>query len=309
MSIAITKNSDKKNGILAEIDLSSLAALYYHSYEPILESKGFKIISSSGALNNPNLKKYDLKYKKSNGIINIGIITFASDESEGILRSSFSDYEFILTLINSPEKESIPLNQNNNEPQKPLPKKQIKKQDKPSIADENPVVDNSIPLDELPEIQQKILDEAKKYIGSDNWSKSVSKTSNNGKTTFDEGEYKCNLFVYDVLDDSGIDIGLPSYKYRFKKFYNGDFSRRPYTCKQWYKEKVPCMKCIGKGVEGLKKSLPGDIITNGRHMGIISGPNKTISASSVTNTVVENDWGWREEQKNEVNIFRYNPEK
>ena len=162
MSIAITKNSDKKKGILAEIDLSSLAALYYHSYEPIVESKGFKIISSSGALNNPNLKKYDLKFKKSNGVINIGIITFASDESEGILRSSFSDYEFILILINSPEKESIPSNQNNNEPHKPLPKKQRKKKGKPSIADENPVEDNSIPLDELPEIQQKILEEAKK---------------------------------------------------------------------------------------------------------------------------------------------------
>ena len=210
MSIAITKNSDKKNGILAEIDLSSLAALYYHSYEPIVESKGFKIISSSGALNNPNLKKYDLKYKKSNGVINIGIITFASDESEGILRSSFSDYEFILTLINSPEKESIPLNQNNNEPQKPLPKKQRKKKGKPPIADENPVVDNIIPLDELPEIQQKIWDEAKKYIGSAKWDRSIPKTSNNGKTTFDEGEYKCNLFVYDVLYDSGIDIGLPT---------------------------------------------------------------------------------------------------
>ena len=69
------------------------------------------------------------------------------------------------------------------------------------------------------------------------------------------------------------------------------------------------MKCIGKGVEGLKKSLPEDIITDGTYMGIISGPNKTLSASSLTNIVVENDWGWREEQKDEVKIFRYNPEK
>ena len=83
-------------------------------------------------------------------------------------------------------------------------------------------MDNSIPLDELPEIQQKILDEAKKYIGSAKWDKSIPKTSNNGKTTFDEGEYKCNLFVYDVLYDSGIDIGLPTIyiEGKFKKERN-----------------------------------------------------------------------------------------
>ena len=45
----------------------------------------------------------------------------------------------------------------------------------------------------------------------------------------------------------------------------------------------------------VKKSLPEDIITDGTYMGIISGPNKTLSASSLTNIVVENDWGWREE--------------
>lgn len=44
-------------------------------------------------------------------------------------------------------------------------------------------------------------------------------------------------------------------------------------------------------------------------MGIISGPQKTISASSVLKELkaVENDWGWRENQKNKVKIFRYMP--
>lgn len=76
-----------------------------------------------------------------------------------------------------------------------------------------------------------------------------------------------------------------------------------------YCEEMPNFKCIGKGIEALNKSLLGDIITDGKHMGFISGYRKTISASSKAEDlkVVENDWGWREDQKDTVKIFRYMP--
>ena len=76
--------------------------------------------------------------------------------------------------------------------------------------------------------------------------------------------------------------------------------KRPYVCKQWYNEEVPYFKCIGKGTEALKKAKPGDIITNGSHIGIISGQKNTIRQSSkaFVNKVVENDEkrckGWSE---------------
>lgn len=49
---------------------------------------------------------------------------------------------------------------------------------------------------------------------------------------------------------------------------------RPYICSQWYKEEVPnfTCTCIGKGIKVLEKPLPGNIITDGHHMGIISRP-------------------------------------
>lgn len=114
--------------------------------------------------------------------------------------------------------------------------------------------------------------------------------------------------IYDVLGICGIKMDLPNQPGRFRKFIIK--SERPYTTKQWYNEQVPNFKYIGKGVKALEQSVPGDIITDGKHMGIISGPQLVISASSRPedeNKVVENEWGWREDIKNNVKIFRYIP--
>ena len=83
--------------------------------------------------------------------------------------------------------------------------------------------------------------------------------------------------------------------------------KRPYVCIQWFNEEVPNFKCLGKGMEALIQAQPGDIITNGGHIGIISAQRKTISASSIENVIVENDWGWREGQRDQVKVFRYMP--
>lgn len=48
------------------------------------------------------------------------------------------------------------------------------------------------------------------------------------------------------------------------------------------------------GWEVVSTPLPGDVASNGGHMGIVSGPNIVISASS-TDGVVNNNWGFRTE--------------
>ena len=81
---------------LAEINLSSIASYGYKRYEPIIKSLGFKITSTP--VNNES-EKYNLGYKKGNDTLNLGIITFSSSESKGILEAAFSSYDFALTKI------------------------------------------------------------------------------------------------------------------------------------------------------------------------------------------------------------------
>ena len=81
---------------LAEINLSSIASYGYKRYEPIIEFLGFKITSTP--VNNES-EKYNLGYKKGNDTLNLGIITFSSSESKGILEAAFSSYDFVLTKI------------------------------------------------------------------------------------------------------------------------------------------------------------------------------------------------------------------
>jgi hypothetical protein len=49
----------------------------------------------------------------------------------------------------------------------------------------------------------------------------------------------------------------------------------------------------------------GDVAAYDKHVGIVTEEGKTISASSKTNTVVENDWGFRPHQKGKVTFRRY----
>ena len=124
MSIALKKDEE----ILAVIDLSPLASFGYKKYVPIIESRGFKVISTSNG--KEYFSKYNLEYKKNNTKIHLGVISFTSNNSENILRSSFSDYDFELTKIdyspgndqnkkdnkNPPKKSEIPKqNENKNE--------------------------------------------------------------------------------------------------------------------------------------------------------------------------------------------------
>ena len=138
-----------------------------------------------------------------------------------------------------------------------------------------------------------------------------------GKATIGKG-FKCNIFVYEMLVAGGVNIPLvqlvtpmAGYTYNTKNIIP--------RVEDWHERKVPGMQYIGKGVEALNKSWPGDILViftgvstqllhyGHHHIGIISGPQKTISASSNTDTIVENDWGWRADERNDAEVFRYHP--
>ena len=213
------------------------------------------------------------------------------------LKSTFSDYDFVLTKISSGNE---PLHEENNPKPKPetLPENE-EKPESPEKPEENEIQEESD--SELDEIRQKIVEQARQCVDSADWTKERERTSFDGEVTFRKKEPKCNLFVYEVLKQIGIDTGLPnSYGYIFRE-------KRPYRCKQWYAGEVPNFKCIGIGKEALKQSKPGDIITQGKHIGIISGFRKTISASSRSdeNKVVESEFGWREDEQGIVKVFRY----
>ena len=292
MNIAITKADGIE--VLAVINLSLMASYGYKKYEPIINSRGFKIISSSGM---EGQEIYNLGYKKGTGIMDFGTIIFASNNAQSILKNAFSDYDFVLTKISS-GSEPIPEESNPNPKQDTLPENE-EKPESPEKTEKNEIQEESD--SELDEIRQKIVDQARQYIGSTDWTKRKKRTSFDGEVTFRKKEPKCNLFVYEVLKQIGIDTGLPNnYGVIFKE-------KRPYRCKQWYAEEVPNFKCIGIGKEALKQSKPGDIITQGKHIGIITGFRKTISASSRSdeNKVVESEFGWREDEQDIVKVFRY----
>ena len=165
-------------------------------------------------------------------------------------------------------------------------------------------------------IQEIICNNAEQYIGSDLWeypcnnsiwnfliAKGKERLSFNEKVFYCSDEPKCNLFVYEMLDKSGITINLPnemSNKCALLKTFSSNPKERPPTASQWYNGEVENMKLIGIGEEGLSNAIRGDILTNGHHMGIISGKKKTISARC--DVIVENEYGWDD---NSTKIFRY----
>ena len=72
-----------------------------------------------------------------------------------------------------------------------------------------------------------------------------------------KGEWKCNIFVYEIILASGYDIGTPE-----KRNVNclahpilclKGKNKRPYLCEDWYNNEVPGFDFIGEGYEGKKK--------------------------------------------------------
>jgi len=156
----------------------------------------------------------------------------------------------------------------------------------------------------------KVCKNALNEVGSRNWAKGTTRQAKNNPSVivigditaniglFDEtevtlrdGDWKCNLFIYEMLLDSGIDIGTPRniYKvldgpptaqdwYAFKSEINGEDSKlREYfelvaeIKDKSDRTKVPFNSEYEYATDYLyDKTRPGDIVTNGEHLGIVS---------------------------------------
>ncbi|MCB9832506.1 MAG: hypothetical protein H6807_08520 [Planctomycetes bacterium] len=103
---------------------------------------------------------------------------------------------------------------------------------------------------------------------------------------------KCNLFVAHMIRDAG--YGVPMTRATFgwlKHFFGKKDYDRILSAREWYDGKA-------SGYVFVDTPLPGDIVTNGSHMGIWTGESENqyvISASSKDDAenmgVVHNDGG------------------
>lgn len=163
--------------------------------------------------------------------------------------------------------------------------------------------------------QTKVVAAAKAKIGSKDWAWYAFKDN------FIPTEPKCNLFVAQCLGEGGFEVPYTNTEgtkatilhapWNFIAGFWGEqnkiSTKRPLTARQWYNGECPGTTLVGEGKVGLEKSWPGDIVTDGSHVGIISGPQKTISASAKENKVVENTWGWRPDEIPKMRVYRYHP--
>ena len=133
------------------------------------------------------------------------------------------------------------------------------------------------------------IETARKYIGSTDWSVDAEKDN------FPSGTNKCNKFVYDALEESGAAVPL----------INED--RNPFTDEK-YPPVAKDWEDKEKEIEGwvvVDKPKPGDVASDGKHVGIVSGGGTTVSASSREGKVVENDWGFRPDQEGKITFRRF----
>ncbi|QDV35077.1 hypothetical protein [Tautonia plasticadhaerens] len=129
----------------------------------------------------------------------------------------------------------------------------------------------------------KIVEVAKRHVGSALWAYSVEKGD------FGKNTNKCNLFVYDVMVEADA-RPLPVVSRRI-------FWTRPPLAREWADPAVEI-----EGWDVVSSPEPGDVISEAHeyadatgHVGIVVGPGETVSAAS--NAVLRNDWGFRQGQK------------
>jgi len=163
---------------------------------------------------------------------------------------------------------------------KPTATKTEKKQEGQSSTEKEPIQDNDAVHD-----SDNATTWARKMVGDVKYGQ-----KNNLNIWWPDGVNKCNKFVVDAFNKgSGKTI-----------IEDGWRGANPPTAANFYDGIVP-------GFTETKNPKPGDICTTTHHIGIVSGSGTTISASSKDNKIVENDWGFRNEQGNggDVKFYRY----
>ena len=121
------------------------------------------------------------------------------------------------------------------------------------------------------------------------------------KGVFYTGTAKCNLFVEHAYNQGNPEEKPFPFTPSSSLLKTGLGRMRHYSAAEIYRGRLLNFKLV-------KKPQPGDIAADGQHVGIVSGKGKTISASIITGTVVENDWGFRGENNTpspNMRFFRY----
>jgi len=115
------------------------------------------------------------------------------------------------------------------------------------------------------------VQEARKHIGSTAWAYKADRPPYPAKTN------KCNLFVYETLNDSSKPVPMRE-RWSWSRMRNVD---HPPLAGQWADPSVEI-----PGWEVVTDPRPGDVAAIARdysdasgHVGIVSGPNSTISAT------------------------------
>ncbi|WP_158285413.1 CHAP domain-containing protein [Azospirillum sp. TSH64] len=144
--------------------------------------------------------------------------------------------------------------------------------------------------------QQKIVETAKEKVDSTDWAKMKEKPPYGGA-----GKWKCNLFVYDALTQAGAKVPLET-RWSISNF---GYVSYPPLAGQWGdpSHTIQGWVVVTDPQPGDVAAIPSNAGGASGHVGIVSGDGKTISATD--KSVVENDWGFRDDQKGTVVFRRY----
>lgn len=134
-------------------------------------------------------------------------------------------------------------------------------------------------------VREKIATTAEDYVNYESWAVKAEKSN------FYEDTNKCNLFVYDVLTESGASPGLPNKPPGLKGSppLAGQWANPDYKIPGWKVVPVP-----SRGVVAAEALAGGGARFTG-HVGIGVGGNRTVSAGEFK--IVRGDWGFRPNQK------------
>ena len=132
---------------------------------------------------------------------------------------------------------------------------------------------------------ERIRDNARDKVGSKEYAKDVEKDE------YGEGKNKCNKFVCDVLEESGVSVPKP----------NGWWNKYPPTASQWADPNydIPGFSTVDTPQAGDVAAVQhgdGSESNATGHVGIVSDANEGTTVSATSTTVVENDWGFRSGQ-------------
>ena len=124
----------------------------------------------------------------------------------------------------------------------------------------------------LREEGEQALSWAKSEVGNESYS-----GTGNLPGPFGPGDPKCNIFVAHAYNKGNGKTIIPT----------GFWGSRPPKARDWFTNNVP------PGFTLTTTPRPGDVISDGHHMGLVSEHGKSTVSAATALGVVENSWGYR----------------